>query len=101
MYNTLIYNGEKNIFCILNTTNFYVWNIVYLTISLFNPSLRYQRPGYLRSRNFILSVFELYILILILNNESVTVIVINKLNHYHLVQFLITFIYNMYTPWMS
>ena len=37
--------------------------------------------GILGSGHFRLFVFELYILILILNHEKVTVIFINKLNH--------------------
>ena len=85
----MFFNGNKNTFSIfLNTINC-VWGILYWNLSLFPPSLRYWRPGYLRSGNFRLFVFELYFLILILNHEKVTVIVINKLNHYYTILFAI------------
>ena len=96
---------ETRIFTVfLNTISYYVWNIVYWTHYLFLPSLRYRRLGYLRSGHFRLCVFELYILIVILNHEKVTVIVINQLNNYHIVQFSITCIHTIQatclTSWM-
>ena len=100
LYNTLVYNENKNIFSVLLNTINYVWILVYWTLSLFTPSLRYRRPGYLISRNFRIFVFELYILTFILNHENVTVIVINKFNHYHPIQFPIAFIYTMYKSWL-
>ena len=92
---------ETKIFYIyLNAISYYVWSIVYWTHYLFPPSLRYRRLVYFRSGHFRLCVFELYILILILilNDEKVTVIFINHLNNYHLIQFSITCIYTMKTP---